>query len=1124
MKSLRSHLTVTVMVIPFTFAVLTLSILSGCAKKQEAQQEVDRVVPDTIPSQVEPTDYILKISGDDNYNVFLKSLDIKINVIGNIASTRYTIDVMNDSYRDLEGVLTFPWPAGRSVSYYALDINGKMREAVPMERARGTEVFEAIKRRRVDPGLLEWVDDDTFRSRVFPIQAHGGKRRIVIGYEEELTLENDSLRYRLPSIYTGPLGRFSVKAVVLKDDLKSIVHDSVGGLHFDKTSENYVASFVGGYYRPISFALPAPIDTPLITMQSTNDGYYYFLASVAPKLDPRKKEWNNSLAIIWDVSLSATRRNLERDLELLNIIFTEKKYAKVYLYFLNNKLKKILNKDTNSGEYIVRNGRWEELKIALRTATFDGGTDFSQINLNDIAGNEILFFSDGISTLSDADFVKDTKPDRPVHCISSAKVYGAMKIIAGKTHGKFLNINTMSSKKLKEELFNETPLFLGAEYGKSVREAYPSAVSPILNGNFSLSGISDRNNAELTLLFGFRDTVVKRIKVKLDAKNIRGNVDVRKLWAQKKITELELYHEKNRDELIELGRQFGIVTRNTSLMVLETLDDYINYNIEPPATEPKLYAEYQRRMKNLEEQEPQNGILSTVTNSRNAVNMDGMNKSSERLTAGNRAAVPRENKSLTAADVGKGATTKRNGNHKTRVATDFFEKLPEERIGTLVPAEDVGMRNNDDAPMARATQMGVLGIVSGQIKGKSVASADVFSKGGLWNIDMDAIILSVDGHRIKKSPFVTTDIDTVLSAKGIAKNRNLDTLNRAPAAAEYLKIWWNTHFTPAKPAPNEKDSLFSDTGTGFVKGGLSKGSLIKTNDYMYKLTGETTKDYQIYLDERKRHANIYASGPDFYFDMANWFYAHGDKETAIRILTSVADLELENALTYRLLGYRLKEYGEYAPEKFICKKVIELRPIEPQSYRDYANALADNGEEQAALDSLYSILTKEYPKITNERNRGIVEVIVTEINRLIAQNANLNKSKIYKPLLTDIPVDIRVVINWNTSDIDIDLQVKDPNNEWCYDHNRQTSGGGRISADVRDGYGPEQFIIKKAIPGKYKVFVNHYSGYKYVTTDVMAEIYTKYADKAEQRKVVCLQIPYARKLDGGNVLVTEFDF
>jgi Vault protein inter-alpha-trypsin domain len=99
----------------------------------------------------------LTIDGKTNNGVQLQSLKIDIKVCGTVARTTWLMTFKNNTSRILEGNLNFPLKDGASVSSYALDINGKMRNAVPVERAKGTEVFEAIERRRVDPGLLEKV-------------------------------------------------------------------------------------------------------------------------------------------------------------------------------------------------------------------------------------------------------------------------------------------------------------------------------------------------------------------------------------------------------------------------------------------------------------------------------------------------------------------------------------------------------------------------------------------------------------------------------------------------------------------------------------------------------------------------------------------------------------------------------------------------------------------------------------------------------------------------------------------------------------------------------------------------------------------------------------------------------
>ena len=109
---------------------------------------------------------IMKVKGNDS-EVYLQSLDIQIEVVGNVATTRYTMVFKNRTNKILEGDLLFPLADGVTVSCYALDINGKMREAVPVEKAKATQVFEEITQRRVDPGLLERVEGNNFRTRIY---------------------------------------------------------------------------------------------------------------------------------------------------------------------------------------------------------------------------------------------------------------------------------------------------------------------------------------------------------------------------------------------------------------------------------------------------------------------------------------------------------------------------------------------------------------------------------------------------------------------------------------------------------------------------------------------------------------------------------------------------------------------------------------------------------------------------------------------------------------------------------------------------------------------------------------------------------------------------------------------
>ena len=265
--------------------------------------------------------------------------------------------------------------------------------------------------------------------------------------------------------------------------------------------------------------------------------------------------------------------------------------------------------------------------------------------------------------------------------------------------------------------------------------------------------------------------------------------------------------------------------------------------------------------------------------------------------------------------------------------------------------------------------------------------------------------------------------------------------------------------------------------------------------------------------------------PSFYFNVANAFFKDGDSINGYKILSNIAELDLDDHESYKMLGYRLKNVGRFDDEISMFKKVLDLRPQDPQSYRDYALALEDAGRYQEALNFLYMALTKDFDGQIRSLYRGIEDIIVTEINELIAKHGDkLDISMIPKELIYNIPVDVRVVINWNMNATDIDLWVFDPNDEKVYYGHKLSEIGGRISTDFTQGYGPEQFLLKKAMKGKYKVAINYFGDRQQKLagpTTVMAEIFTNYGRPAQERQMITLQM---KKGSSGEVMVGEFEF
>src|SRR5882757_9787499 len=164
----------------------------------------------------------IKVEGKESGLVYLQKLNVDVKITGTVATTTWTMTFKNKTGRTLEGELNFPLGEDISVSRYALDINGRLREAVPVEKEKGARVFENIERRRVDPGLLEHVDGNGFRTRIYPITPNG-VRTVLIGYDDELSMgSSSSLRWRLPLAFSHPLENFSLSIQVFRGTVKPV--------------------------------------------------------------------------------------------------------------------------------------------------------------------------------------------------------------------------------------------------------------------------------------------------------------------------------------------------------------------------------------------------------------------------------------------------------------------------------------------------------------------------------------------------------------------------------------------------------------------------------------------------------------------------------------------------------------------------------------------------------------------------------------------------------------------------------------------------------------------------------------------------------------------------------------
>ena len=266
--------------------------------------------------------------------------------------------------------------------------------------------------------------------------------------------------------------------------------------------------------------------------------------------------------------------------------------------------------------------------------------------------------------------------------------------------------------------------------------------------------------------------------------------------------------------------------------------------------------------------------------------------------------------------------------------------------------------------------------------------------------------------------------------------------------------------------------------------------------------------YSVYLTERKENEGSSA----FFLDVSDFFLEKKQPVLALRILSNVAEMELENPQLLRILGYRLMQIGRPKLAVAVFEEVLKMREEEPQSYRDLALALAADKQHQRAVDLLRQVVEGKW----NGRFPEIELTALNEMNAIIATcGKELAAGNLDKRLLKNLPVDVRVILTWDADNTDMDLWVTDPNGEKCFYSNRNTKIGGHMSPDYTGGYGPEEFLLKRAQPGKYLVHVNYYGNRQQIiagATTVQLEMTTDFGKPNAKTEAVTLRLQGSKEV------------
>jgi Ca-activated chloride channel homolog len=127
----------------------------------------------------------------------VKSIKINTNIASQIATTHVEQVFRNDTDAVLEGTYFFPIPEQASITEFAIWDGDRRLVGEVRSREEARRIYDEIVRRQRDPGLLEYAGKNLFQASIFPIPAHSDKK-LEITYTQVLTAESGTVAYRYP--------------------------------------------------------------------------------------------------------------------------------------------------------------------------------------------------------------------------------------------------------------------------------------------------------------------------------------------------------------------------------------------------------------------------------------------------------------------------------------------------------------------------------------------------------------------------------------------------------------------------------------------------------------------------------------------------------------------------------------------------------------------------------------------------------------------------------------------------------------------------------------------------------------------------------------------------------------
>ena len=189
-------------------------------------------------------------------------------------------------------------------------------------------------------------------------------------------------------------------------------------------------------------------------------------------------------------------------------------------------------------------------------------------------------------------------------------------------------------------------------------------------------------------------------------------------------------------------------------------------------------------------------------------------------------------------------------------------------------------------------------------------------------------------------------------------------------------------------------------------------------------------------------------------------------------------------------------------------RVLATEFLWPGGHTDVA---AVRGDYTRAVDLLTEVVLRRW----GPRFAQIELPALMDLNRILvrARSYGVQAAKLDPRLVKPLDVDVRVVATSYAGDSQINIEVAEPSGERAGWNREQTAIGGLIGRFVNNGEGLEEYLLHKAVKGRYVVrAVESANGNRLsIPLTMRVDIYTHFGREDEQCRSLTLRLRNTRE-------------